>query len=34
MKSDAESDNEASIAAHLALGFSDEGLVRCFSKKL
>ncbi len=32
--SDAESDNEASIAAHLALGFSDEGLVRAFSKKL
>ncbi len=32
--SDAESDNEASIAAHLALGFQDEGLVRCFSKKL
>jgi aminoglycoside 6'-N-acetyltransferase I len=32
--SDAESDNEASIAAHLALGFNDEGLVRCFSKKL
>jgi aminoglycoside 6'-N-acetyltransferase I len=32
--SDAQPDNEASIAAHLALGFSDEGLVRCFSKKL
>ncbi len=32
--SDAEADNEASIAAHLALGFRDEGLVRCFSKKL
>ena len=32
--SDAQPDNETSIAAHLALGFSDEGLVRCFSKKL
>jgi aminoglycoside 6'-N-acetyltransferase I len=32
--SDAEPDNDASIAAHLALGFSDEGLIRCFSKKL
>ena len=32
--SDAQPDNEASIAAHLALGFSDEGLIRCFSKKL
>ncbi len=32
--SDAQPDNDASIAAHLALGFTDEGLVRCFSKKL
>jgi len=32
--SDAQADNETSIAAHLALGFTDEGLVRCFSKKL
>ena len=32
--SDAQPDNEASIAAHLALGFADEGLIRCFSKKL
>jgi aminoglycoside 6'-N-acetyltransferase I len=32
--SDAEADNEASLAAHLALGFRDEGLIRCFSKKL
>ncbi len=32
--SDAQPDNETSIAAHLALGFVDEGLVRCFSKKL
>lgn len=32
--SDAQPDNETSIAAHLALGFADEGLVRCFSKKL
>ena len=34
LASDAQPDNETSIAAHLALGFSDEGLVRCFSKKL
>jgi aminoglycoside 6'-N-acetyltransferase I len=32
--SDAQSDNEDSIAAHLALGFVDRGLVRCFSKML
>ena len=32
--SDAEADNESSIAAHLALGFTDRGMVRCFSKKL
>ena len=32
--SDAEVDNEASTAAHLALGFVDRGLVRCFSKTL
>lgn len=32
--SDAEVDNDASIAAHLALGFVDRGLVRCFSKTL
>jgi aminoglycoside 6'-N-acetyltransferase I len=32
--SDAQPDNDTSIAAHLALGFTDEGLVRCFSKKL
>jgi aminoglycoside 6'-N-acetyltransferase I len=32
--SDAQADNEASIAAHLALGFVDRGLVRCFSKTL
>ena len=32
--SDTQPDNETSIAAHLALGFSDEGLVRCFSKRL
>jgi aminoglycoside 6'-N-acetyltransferase I len=32
--SDAQPDNHVSIAAHLALGFTDEGLVRCFSKKL
>jgi aminoglycoside 6'-N-acetyltransferase I len=34
LASDAQPDNNTSIAAHLALGFSDEGLVRCFSKKL
>ena len=32
--SDAEADNETSLAAHLALGFRDEGFIRCFSKKL
>jgi aminoglycoside 6'-N-acetyltransferase I len=32
--SDTHPDNDTSIAAHLALGFKDEGLVRCFSKKL
>jgi aminoglycoside 6'-N-acetyltransferase I len=32
--SGAQPDNDASIAAHLALGFADEGLIRCFSKKL
>ena len=32
--SDAEVDNDVSIAAHLALGFTDRGLVRCFSKTL
>jgi aminoglycoside 6'-N-acetyltransferase I len=32
--SDAEVDNDASVAAHLALGFVDRGLVRCFSKTL
>jgi aminoglycoside 6'-N-acetyltransferase I len=32
--SDAETDNAAGFAAHLALGFADEGVVRCFSKKL
>ena len=32
--SDAEVDNEVSIAAHLALGFVDRGVVRCFSKTL
>jgi hypothetical protein len=32
--SDAEADNDESIAAHLALGFTDRGLVRCFSKTL
>ncbi len=32
--SDAEPDNEISKRAHLALGFEDVGLVRCFRKEL
>ena len=32
--SDADPANDASIAAHLAAGFSDAGLVRCFRKNL
>ena len=32
--SDARADNEASVAAHLAPGFTDAGLVRCFRKGL
>lgn len=32
--SDARPDNDASIAAHHALGFEDAGLVRCFRKDL
>ena len=32
--SDAQPDNEASIAAHRAAGFTDAGLVRCFRKDL
>ena len=32
--SDADPDNEASVAAHRALGFEDAGLVRCFRKDL
>ena len=32
--SDAQADSEASVAAHLALGFSDAGLIRCFRKDL
>ena len=34
LASDTEADNEASTAAHLALGFEDAGLVRCFRKDL
>jgi len=30
--SDTQPDNRTSIAAHLALGFTDAGLVRCFRK--
>jgi hypothetical protein len=32
--SDALADNEESARAHLALGFSDAGRVRCFRKDL
>ena len=32
--SDASPDNEASLAAHRALGFEDAGLVQCFRKRL
>jgi aminoglycoside 6'-N-acetyltransferase I len=32
--SDAEADNQVSHAAHLALGFTDRGLIRVFSKTL
>lgn len=32
--SDADPDNSVSLRAHLAAGFEDVGLVRCFSKKL
>lgn len=32
--SDADPDNEASVAAHRALGFRDAGLVRCFHMRL
>ena len=34
MASDAEPENEGSLAAHLACGFRDAGLVRCFAKRL
>ncbi len=32
--SDADPDNDVSIPAHRALGFTDAGLIRCFHKKL
>jgi aminoglycoside 6'-N-acetyltransferase I len=32
--SDTRADNEASAAAHLALGFEDVGLVRTFRKDI
>lgn len=32
--SDTNADNDASAAAHRALGFTDTGLIRCFLKKL
>jgi aminoglycoside 6'-N-acetyltransferase I len=32
--SDAEADNDASAAAHRALGFAEVGLIRCFRKDL
>ncbi|PYQ09775.1 MAG: AAC(6')-I family aminoglycoside N-acetyltransferase [Acidobacteria bacterium] len=34
LASDAEADNDASAAAHRALGFTEVGLVRCFRKDL
>jgi aminoglycoside 6'-N-acetyltransferase I len=34
LASNTEADNHASIAAHRALGFLDEGTVRCFRKAL
>jgi aminoglycoside 6'-N-acetyltransferase I len=32
--SDTQPDNDESVAAHLALGFVDRGLIHCFSKTL
>ena len=32
--SDSLADNESSAAAHLAVGFEDAGLIRCFRKQL
>lgn len=32
--SDSRPDNDVSVAAHLALGFTDAGLIRCFRKDL
>ena len=32
--SDADPDNDVSIRAHRALGFTDAGLIRCFHKNL
>lgn len=34
MGSDADAGNSVSHGAHLALGFEDEGVVRCFRKEL
>ncbi len=34
MASEATPDNEGSLAAHLAVGFDDAGLVRCFRRDL
>jgi len=34
LASDAEADDDASAAAHRAVGFADLGLVRCFRKDL
>lgn len=34
LASDTEIDNHASIAAYLALGFTDAGTIRCFKKSL
>jgi len=34
LASDAEVDNVSSAAAHLAIGFVEAGVVRCFKKSL
>ena len=34
LASDTQIDNEASVAAHKALGFEDAGVIRCFRKEL
>ncbi len=34
MASDTRTDNDLSLAAHLALGFEDAGVIRCFRKSI